>query len=545
MAERGTLTRHVAPSSGLADWHRSLPARTYLTAVVGLIGVLLLLSGDFGRSWDFTVHEETGRKAYEFYFGGFDAKKFLTNHHNIAYGPVADLIITVAQNFTDDPIQKFEIRVFLEALISLSCLIPIFLISARVVPNLGALIALALILATPAFLGHAFINPKDSVTASAFLWCLWLMLRCFDEGSGVWRYAGFGVALGLTASIRYIAAYLLLIIPVLIVMTGRREPPLSASKHDTRAAVCIPYRGLAALLACFAVTYTLAMPIILISLNPQAYLAVIENFAHIGWNNTILYFGSNVPAQDLPWHYIYGYMLVQLPLYYHLFAITLLVAAVGWPMRVLQSFRELCAESPHARPTLAVLVIALVIPLMLIFLVHPVLYDGFRHVLFIVPLICLALYFGFVIILRQAGRVVRIVLVALASAFWVQAAAAIVWLHPYEYTYYNPLVDPVGRFELDYWGTSFREIAERLNDYARAKTAPSDKIKIFVCGPKDALTLFLEPEKFEVVDQSKAELGVLLNRGCMNSMSSPPIISVGRGNLVFAVVTVMHPRTKP
>ena len=397
--------------------HRSLPTRTYLIFVLGLIGVLLLLSSDFGRSWDFTTHEAIGRNAYQFYFGGFDAKKFL-NNRNIAYGPVTDLIITVAQNLTADPILKFKIRIVLEALISLSCLIPIFLISARVLAKPKALIAVALVVATPAFLGHAFINPKDSVAASLFCWCLWLMFRCFDEGSSVWRFAGFGVLLGLTASIRYLTAYLLLLIPVLIVMTGRREVRSSASEHDTGWAISITYRGLATLLICFALTYTLAMPIILISLSPGAYLGVLQKFAHIGWNGTILYFGGHVPAQNLPWHYIYGYMLVQLPLYYHLFAATSLVAVLGWPKRTLQTFRDVCTEN-HARTTLAVLAAAVVIPLLLIFLVHPVLYDSFRHVLFIVPLLCLTLYFSFSIVLRQLSRVVRTVLVALATAFWI------------------------------------------------------------------------------------------------------------------------------
>ena len=120
------------------------------------------------------------------------------------------------------------------------------------------------------------------------------------------------------------------------------------------------------------------------------------------------------------------------------------------------------------------------------------------------------------------------------------------WLHPYEYTYYNPLVKPAGQFELDYWATSFREIAERLNEYARANTSQGEKLKVYVCGPVDTLTLFLRSDKFEIVDADRAELGVLLNRGaCMNSMSSPPIVSVGRGKLVFSVVTAMYPRPKP
>ena len=58
--------------------------------------------------------------------------------------------------------------------------------------------------------------------------------------------------------------------------------------------------------------------------------------------------------------------------------------------------------------------------------------------------------------------------------------AAARW-HPYGYAYYNPLEKPQGEFELDYWATSFREVAERLNDYARDHEG--EKIGAAVCGP--------------------------------------------------------------
>ena len=91
----------------------------------------------------------------------FDVQKFRENHDNMAYGPVLDVLIQLVQDLTTDPIEKFKIRVVLEALVSLSCLIPIFLISARVLPRPLALIAVALVLSTPSFFGHAFINPKE------------------------------------------------------------------------------------------------------------------------------------------------------------------------------------------------------------------------------------------------------------------------------------------------------------------------------------------------------------------------------------------------
>jgi hypothetical protein len=113
-------------------------------------------------------------------------------------------------------------------------------------------------------------------------------------------------------------------------------------------------------------------------------------------------------------------------------------------------------------------------------------------------------------------------------------------------------VKPAGSFELDYWGTSFREVAERLNDYARKTTTRGEKLRLLVCGPSKTLTPFLDPDMFEVlpfrssVDPNEfavlrrdaaPQLIVALNRfRCMAFVNGPWLISIKRGDLVFAVV---------
>ena len=104
----------------------TVPTTAYVIGLILLIGVLLLLSGDYGRSWDVEVHEYNGRKAYDLYFGGWDVPKFTQYHDNITYGPAVDVAIKLAQDLTDDQIQKFKIRTVLQALLTLSCLIPVF-----------------------------------------------------------------------------------------------------------------------------------------------------------------------------------------------------------------------------------------------------------------------------------------------------------------------------------------------------------------------------------------------------------------------------------
>jgi hypothetical protein len=159
-------------------------------------------------------------------------------------------------------------------------------------------------------------------------------------------------------------------------------------------------------------------------------------------------------------------------------------------------------------------------------------------VLFIVPLISLLLYFGFVEALKGFRPSVRCALILLASVGFVEAVNAMRLLHPYEYVYYNPLVKPAGSFELEYWGTSFRELAERLNDYARENNRRGEKLRLSVCGPAHLLTPFLDAGKFEIVGKDAApQFNVALNRyHCM--LNKPWLISISRRNLIFAAVAL-------
>ena len=530
----------------LASWLKSpsaAPTSGYVILIILAIGLLLLLSPDFGESWDVPARESRAFKAFSFYFNGFDAAPFRVNQNaNSYYGTAVDMMIGIAQYPTADaPLQRLKVRTFLQALISLSCLIPAFLISARVLSKPLALISAALLAVTPVFFGHAFINPKDSIFASGFVWALYLILACFSDGRKLsyQLIIGLGALLGLVVSIRFTGIYLLLLIPVAAIVLPAlrlRESELStsiAARLWQQAA--LQYRGLALLLVTFVLAYALLMPAILADFRMDALVAATRAFMDYPWSGAVLYFGEMISASQLPWHYVYVYMFFQLPLYYHLFLLTVLAVSIASPRMILQRLRDFCRSDKRA-PTVILLAAALAIPLIWTLLARPVLYDAFRQVLFIVPLICMLLYFGFIEALRGLRGSLRWALILLGSVGFMEAVVAMRLLHPYEYVYYNPLVKPAGVFELEYWGTSFRELAERLNDYARENNKEGEKLRLSVCGPEHVLTPFLAAGKFEIVGEDAApQLNVALNRwDCM--VNKPWLISIGRRNLIFAAV---------
>lgn len=96
---------------------------------------------------------------------------------------------------------------------------------------------------------------------------------------------------------------------------------------------------------------------------------------------------------------------------------------------------------------------------------------------------------------QTAFKVVLLTLVLLPG-MW-----GMIRLHPYEYIYYNQFAGGVAasfrRFEMDYWGTSFREVAGYLNANAPENSA------VVVWGPTTAVWRFVRHD-ISVYDSREA-----------------------------------------
>ncbi len=265
-----------------------------------------------------------------------------------------------------------------------------------------ALIAVALVAATPSFYGHAFINPKDSIFASGFFWALYAIVFVSERSdkSGYWTFLALGAGLGLLASIRYTAVYLLGVLAVSLIVLPALLPVRHVQEGGTLSRLWDStkiYAGrLAMLLAAFVTAYIASMPALLINFRAGTFLDVFGQFAHYPFDGRVLYFGEYMSGSSSAVALLYGYLLVKLPLYYHLFLLTMIAGLIVAPSAMAASLKVFLRSDYQRASTAILLFVALVVPLLAFLVVHPVLYDGLRHVLFVVPLICLLLYFGFI-----------------------------------------------------------------------------------------------------------------------------------------------------
>jgi hypothetical protein len=121
-----------------------------------------------------------------------------------------------------------------------------------------------------------------------------------------------------------------------------------------------------------------------------------------------------------------------------------------------------------------------------------------------------------------------------------------VQLHPYEYIYYNSLVggtpNAFRQYEMDYWGTSFRDAMGYIN-----QNAPADA-RVIVWGPVTTAWAYARPD-LEVISNEEPEVEhgtffALLSSRYDNDLrvypDAPVLYRVEQAGVTLAVVKMIE-----
>jgi hypothetical protein len=164
------------------------------------------------------------------------------------------------------------------------------------------------------------------------------------------------------------------------------------------------------------------------------------------------------------------------------------------------------------------------------------LYDNFRQVFFILPAVFITAGLVFDQIRNPKLRAGLIVLCILPGVI------AGMKLHPYEYIYYNSFIGGEAgafrQFEADYWGTSYREAAQWLNQNAAANSL------VWADGPAHLLGMYLRPDLklFSSYESKRAEhydFTVSTSRYDLDISSypeAPVVYSISRQGAILSVI---------
>jgi hypothetical protein len=233
--------------------------------------------------------------------------------------------------------------------------------------------------------------------------------------------------------------------------------------------------------------------------NPMSqFVAAFLLFANHPNSFDMPFWGMRVLTTDLPWFYVPGQFLARLPEGFLLllatgiasgfFAAYGLARATAPALRQRQAMRLQNAALSLARSRGYLLVwAAVVLPVGFIIVRHSTLYDGIRHVMFVIPMLALIAGAGLLRLLPVVGRFPATA-AAVGGGYLGFAIWMLVVLHPLEYVATNVVVGGVagayGRFDLDYWAVAARVALSRLEsrlDYQHPELFSKSPPSITVC----------------------------------------------------------------
>ncbi|MDP1547141.1 MAG: hypothetical protein Q8L87_14095 [Anaerolineales bacterium] len=258
-------------------------------------------------------------------------------------------------------------------------------------------------------------------------------------------------------------------------------------------------------------------------LNPiPRFFESLREMSLYPWAGLVFFNGSTYPSTGLPASYLPVLLLIQLtePVW--------ALSIVGWVVAMIGAEKK--------RGLVALSLLWFIVPLAAFIVLRVALYDNFRQILFILPPIFLMAGVALEAVKNVKWQTALIVVCLLPGLF------GIVSLYPYEYMYYNRFIGGVdgaaGRFETDYWVTSYREAAEYLN-----RIAPPNA-NIWVEGPDQLFALFAREDlniysSGEVERADRYEYVVTITRYNFDKTVYPDaevVHKIMRGDAVLTVI---------
>jgi hypothetical protein len=451
----------------VASW-RALAAVTLAVAVA----VAVVAAPRCGLSWDEEHSARNGAYAAAWCRTLGRDDRVVTSFNQRFYGSAFNLTVHLAAAVS--PLGPYETGHLLIALLGCVGLAFTSRLGRLVGGDRAGFFALLCLALTPAFVGHAFMNPKDVPLAALFVAGAYYVGRAMRELPAPSRrtLCGLTIAAGLAAGVRVIGIVLvgywgiaLAVWTVLALVRGLPRP---------RWRALAGWWGLPALGA-WAIM-VLCWPFAQLDPLRNPVRAFVDSAA-FRFDGTMLFDGAHVSPHSVPSTYLPTWFAITLPEFY----------PIGLAAGLVPALAFLVAEGRGRRwagvATVACLVVAAVLPPALAVWRRAVMYDGMRHFLFVVPFLAVLAGWGLAAavgeldglrarrgIVAYARGAVGFVIASLGVAALGLTLVDMWALHPYEYVYVNRLVAggqaaASPRFETDYWGLSYKEGLAWLRDH--------------------------------------------------------------------------------
>lgn len=309
--------------------------------------------------------------------------------------------------------------------------------------------------ATPLWLGMSTLNYKDvPVAAGLTLMTAGLIGLLGNQGTrGRWLSYGMTslgaiMALGGRAGALPLITALPLIVLVVTLILDRRHHRFERSIRMAVAATVSPALAILAM--------WLTNPFARIDLRRWLWDSIVIAQQY-EWEGAVRTAGQELISTELPWWYSPVWLVANLPI------LTTALVLSGLIAYLLSAVRRNWGIGRQGAVMVFPLIAQGVILPCAVLLTSPVLYDGIRHLLFVIPPLVALSVVALVSIAKEASAksIASLLAVVVVGA----SLFAVVRWFPYHYAFINPIAGwdkSTRNWELDYWGVSAREAVERL-----------------------------------------------------------------------------------
>jgi hypothetical protein len=449
-----------------------LNANRLLLMAAGLL--FLFTAGDYGDSWDEKVRSDAGEMKLAYYealfSGDWESIREIGSRKD-NYPGFHDLNLAVLKRIS--PLNDHLTGNLLSAFLGLLTIAGAMALARRMGGDTAAFLTGMFLLTWPRFYGHVFINPKDIPFAFGYVWSLCFLYDWWKRGSSPpeWKSVLLtGLAIGITMASRIgglvLLCYLGLFLALLFSQSLIKPGGIPFTPSIQSFIRCYFPRFLAVFLISSAV---------LLLYWPSGQWrpltqtgGTLETVTHYEWPMAVFFEGAFHKSADLPRSYILQMFLLTTPLHLLILGLGGIVLVLS---RDLKKFTK--GENEEATPLGRILIVfAVLFPLGYVIVRDSNLYNGIRHLLFVVP--PFAAFAGWTTVkawqwLRENSPGLRPVLPLALMLATLITTVQMIRLHPYQYIHYNPLVGgtrgAASSYETDYWGTALKELAGEFGEY--------------------------------------------------------------------------------
>ena len=506
-------------------------------AIAVLAAVALIAAAtfqDYGLGWDDWIQSQYGHLLVSLYSSGFADKRAFSLDNLYMYGGGFDLLATLSSKIL--PFDPYATRRLLGAAIGIVGLFAVWRLTRRLGGPHAGLIALILLATCPLFYGHMFINCKDAPFAVVMMLTLIGTVHAIEQypdprpATVALLSVTIGVAIGtrVLGGFAVIEAFLSLML--IVALRSRALGPKQAfGECSTFLLPFIPGMVLAYLVMGLVWPWGAAAP-----LNPFRALHYFSHDFVTPWRD--LFDGQLISILHMPRSYVPTLLAVQLP------ELMLALGLCGFAGTVIAVGRP--GVDSRQRASLLAIVLAVSLPILMTIITLPYIFNGIRHLLFVVPPIAVlgGLAGGWIARrLAMYGRAAITTGVIALAAGTILPIVDMTRLHPYEYTDFNHFVGGAKGarplFMLDYWGLSLTQASRGLIALlAQHHEAPPDgPWKVAVCGPESPVWVTLGPA-FKLTAPSQADFALSLGEFYCAKLDAPVLLQIVRDGIVFARV---------